>query len=109
MAAIGVLLALSDRALVVAALVLCVSVAVSCVTSPGIALVSDSAEATGLPQTLGFGVMNSAWASGAMVGPIAAGALAASVGDAAPYLACAAIAVATAIGIGSTIREPNRA
>jgi MFS family permease len=109
MAAIGIMLALSDRALVVAALIFCASVAVSGVTSPGIALVSDRAEATGLPQTLGFGVMNSAWATGAMVGPVAAGALAAGVGDATPYLVCAGIAVATAIGIGSTITEPQRA
>ncbi len=108
-AAIAALLALSDRAFVVAALLFCASVAVSGVTSPGIALVSDRAEATGLPQTLGFGVMNSAWATGAMVGPIAAGALASGIGEAAPYLVCAAIAVATAIGIGSTIREPRRA
>ncbi len=109
MAAIGIMLALSDRALVVAALIFCASVAVSGVTSPGIALVSDRAEATGLPQTLGFGVMNSAWATGAMVGPVAAGALAAGVGDATPYLVCAGIAVATAIGIGSTFTEPQRA
>ena len=45
------------------------SLAASGIYTPGIALVSDRAEANHLPQTLAFGVMNTAWAIGAMVGP----------------------------------------
>ena len=41
-------------------------------------------------QGLAFGVMNTAWASGLWSGPTVGGALADALGDAAPYLLCAA-------------------
>jgi len=63
--------------------------------APGIALVSDRAEAAGLAQGLGFGVMNSAWAVGALTGPALGGALAGSVGDGAPYVLCSVLCAAT--------------
>ena len=44
--------------------------------TPGIALVSDRAEVAALAQGLGFGVMNTAWAAGALVGPTLGGGLA---------------------------------
>ena len=49
------------------------SLAASAIYAPGIALVSDRAEANGMPQTLAFGLMNTAWAIGAMTGPAAGG------------------------------------
>ena len=58
--------------------------------TPGMALVSDRAEVAGLAQGLAFGVMNSAWALGALVGPTVGGALADATSDAAPYLLCSA-------------------
>ena len=54
--------------------------------TPGIALVSDRAEAVGLSQAIGFGIMNTAWALGNMTGPSLAGVLAEAGGDALPYL-----------------------
>jgi len=63
--------------------------------TPGMALVSDRAEAAGLAQGLGFGVMNSAWAVGALSGPSLGGALAETLGDAAPYLLCSTLCAAT--------------
>jgi MFS family permease len=54
--------------------------------TPGMALVSDRAEAAGLAQGLAFGVMNSAWAAGNLAGPAIGGALAQAFGDAVPYL-----------------------
>ena len=57
-------------------------------TRPGIALVSDRAEIAALAQGLAFGVMNTAWAAGALVGPTLGGGLADLLGDAAPYLLC---------------------
>ena len=57
--------------------------------TPGMALVSDRAEAVGLAQGLGFGIMNTAWALGNMTGPVAGGALAEAAGDAVPYLLAA--------------------
>ena len=59
------------------------------------ALVSDRAEAVGLTQALGFGIMNSAWALGNMTGPAAGGALADLGGDALPYLLAAALCALT--------------
>ena len=53
--------------------------------TPGMALVSDRAEAAGLAQALAFGVMNTAWALGNVTGPAAGGALAERFGDAVPY------------------------
>jgi MFS family permease len=67
--------------------------------TPGMALVSDRAEAVGLSQGLAFGIMNTAWALGNMSGPSAGGALAELGGDGLPYalaaLLCAATLVAT--------------
>ncbi len=63
--------------------------------TPGIALVSDRAEAIGLTQALAFGIMNSAWALGNMVGPSAGGALAEVAGDGLPYVLGAALCALT--------------
>ena len=49
-------------------------------------LTSHRAEAVGLAQGLAFGIMNSAWALGELVGPTLGGVLAEAFGDAAPYL-----------------------
>ena len=77
--------------------------------TPGIALVSDRAEANHMPQTLAFGVMNTAWAIGAMTGPAAGGALAEATGDAAPYVLCAAIAIATVLVVDRAGLTPRPA
>lgn len=87
-------------ALVVALLVVAASVASGGIYSPGVALVSDRAEANHLPQTLAFGLMNTAWATGAMAGPAAGGALADAMGDPAPYIVCAAVALMTLLVVG---------
>ena len=63
--------------------------------TPGMALVSDRAEAVGLAQGLGFGIMNTAWALGNMTGPVAGGALADAAGDALPYLLAAGLCLLT--------------
>ena len=55
--------------------------------TPGMALVSDRAEAAGLSQAIGFGIMNTAWALGNMSGPALAGTIADAAGDALPYAA----------------------
>jgi len=54
--------------------------------TPGMALASHRAEAAGVAQGLAFGLMNSAWALGELVGPTLGGALADAFGDAVPYL-----------------------
>jgi MFS family permease len=92
---VAALLAGADEAWSVAVLVVAAGVAFGGFYTPGMALVSDRAEAAGLAQGLGFGVMNSAWAVGAMTGPALGGELADSLGDPAPYLLCSALCAAT--------------
>ena len=53
------------------------------------ALVSDRAEAVGLSQAIGFGIMNTAWALGNMSGPALAGTIADVAGDGLPYVLAA--------------------
>ena len=68
-------------------------------------LASHRAEAVGLAQGLAFGVVNTAWAFGELVGPTAGGALAESAGDAAPYLVGAALCALT---LAATYRVAGR-
>jgi MFS family permease len=59
------------------------------------ALVADRSERAGLQQGIGFGVTNSAWAAGALIGPAVGGALAQAFGDPVPYLLCGALCALT--------------
>ena len=55
------------------------------------ALLADGAEESGLAQGMGFGLMNVAWALGAVLGPAAGGAIASATGDWIPFVLAAAI------------------
>jgi len=105
-AAAAIALAVAREPYVVSLLVILAAVAFGAFYTPGIALVSDRAEAAGLTQALGFGIMNSAWALGNMSGPSAGGALAGIGGDALPYLVAATLCVLT---LAATTRLPARA
>ena len=74
--------------------------------TPGMALVSDRAEAVGLSQAIGFGIMNTAWALGNMSGPALAGTIADAVGDGLPYVLAA---VLCALTLAATSRLTARA
>lgn len=93
----------------VAVLVVAAGLGAAAIYAPGIALVSDRAEANKMPQTLAFGVMNTAWAIGAMTGPAAGGALADALGDPAPYAICALLAITTLVFAGRAGLEPGPA
>jgi predicted MFS family arabinose efflux permease len=103
--AAAVALAASSRAAAVAILVCLASISFGSLYTPGVSLTSHRAEAAGLAQGLAFGVMNTAWALGELIGPTAGGALAESVGDAAPYLVLAALCAAT---LAATYRVAGR-
>jgi MFS family permease len=62
---------------------------------PALAMLSDSAEATGLHQGLAAGLINVAWASGQVLGGVGGGAAASGAGDALPCLLAAALLLAT--------------
>jgi MFS family permease len=74
--------------------------------APGISLVSIRAERAALSQSLGFGVMNTAWALGALLGPLLGGSLAHGVGDGGAYLLTAAVCAATFLAL--TLAAPGR-
>jgi MFS family permease len=57
--------------------------------TPAFALIADGAERVGLAQGMAFGMMNAAWAVGAIAGPAGAGVLAAASGDEFPFVLAA--------------------
>jgi MFS family permease len=102
---VAIALAVSSRAALVALLVCAASVSFGSLYTPGMSLTSHRAETVGLAQGLAFGVMNTAWALGEVVGPSAGGAIADSAGDAVPYLICALLCAAT---LAATYRVAGR-
>ena len=102
---VALALAASSRAAIVALLVCAASISFGSLYTPGMSLTSHRAETVGLAQGLAFGVMNTAWALGEVVGPSAGGALADSAGDAVPYAICAGLCAAT---LAATYRVAGR-
>jgi MFS family permease len=81
--------------------VLIASIAYGGLFTPAFALIADGAERVGLAQGMAFGLMNAAWAVGAMIGPGAGGAIAGSTGDWVPYVLAAVLCGA---GLAATRR-----
>ncbi len=92
---VSVALALTAAPLALSALVAVSSVAYGAFYTPGLALVADRADDIGLTHGTGFGITNTAWAFGATAGPWIGGGLADALGDAVPYLVCAALCLLT--------------
>jgi MFS family permease len=92
---VAVALALASEPLVIAVLVGAAALTFGSLYTPGMSLTSHRAESAGLPQGLAFGIMNSSWALGALIGPALGGALAQALGDPAPYLVGAGLCAAT--------------
>lgn len=93
--AVACAIAFATEPAVIALLVVASSVSFGGFYTPGMALVADRAERARLPQGIGFGVTNTAWAVGALTGPALGGAMAQALGDPAPYLACAVLCALT--------------
>ncbi len=74
---VSLALATGASAAVYAPLVVLATVTYGALFTPAFSLVSDGAEHAGLAQGMAFGLLNAAWAAGAMVGPAVAGAIAA--------------------------------
>ena len=75
--------------------------------TPSFSLVAEGADSAGLAQGMAFGLMNAAWATGAMVGPAAAGILAAATGDSVPFLLAAAACAAALLIVRSSGGVPG--
>jgi len=87
----SLLLAFGGRPLVYVPLVVLASIAYGMLFTPAFTLLADGAEAVGLAQGMAFGLMNAAWATGALLGPAAAGVIADATGDAIPFLIAAVL------------------
>jgi len=96
---------LASTAAVLAALVCVASISFGSLYTPSMSLASHRAEIAGLAQGLAFGVVNTAWAFGELIGPTVGGALAESGGDAVPYLAGASLCALT---LAATFRATAR-
>jgi MFS family permease len=77
--------------------------------TPSFSLVAEGAERAGLAQGMAFGLMNAAWATGAMVGPAAAGVLAKLTGDSVPFLLAAVACSGTLLLVRTLGTVPGRA
>jgi MFS family permease len=104
-AALSVGLALSPRPLAYVPLLVVAGGAYGVLFTPAFALIAEGAERSGLPQGMAFGLMNAAWATGALIGPAAGGALAAASGDIAPFLISAGLCAAA---LGAVRRAQHR-
>jgi len=63
------------------------------------ALLANGAEESGLPQGMAFGLMNVAWAAGAVSGPAAGGAIASATGDWIPFVLAAALCACASVAL----------
>jgi MFS family permease len=92
--AVSVGLALSPRPLAYVPLLVVAGGAYGVLFTPSFALIAEGAERSGLAQGMAFGLMNAAWALGALVGPAAGGAVAAASGDVVPFVVSAGLCAA---------------
>lgn len=98
-------LAWADRPLAYVPLIIVASLAYGMLFAPGLALIADGADEAEMAQGLAFGMMNAAWAVGAVVGPAAGGALGEAAGDRLPFALSAAFC---AVALGFTYVQGRR-
>jgi MFS family permease len=104
-ALVAVGLAAGSQGIAIAVLACAAAISFGSLYTPGMSLTSHRAESSGLAQGLAFGVMNTAWALGALVGPTAGGALAESSSDSVPYVVAACL---WALTLAATYRVAGR-
>ena len=101
-------LAWAGRPAAIAAFVLLAAITWGALFTPGMALLSSGAEDVGLSQGIAFGLMNAAWATGAVVGPGLGGALGEALGDPVAYglaaLACA-LTLVSVLRVGTRVQR----
>jgi MFS family permease len=102
-ASVSLVLTVALGAVPYALLVVVASVAYGVLFTPAFALIANGADQARLAQGMAFGMMNAAWALGAMAGPAAGGEIAGAIGERAPFIivAIACMAVLSLIGVRS--------
>jgi MFS family permease len=112
LASVPASLALATEAglIIYAPLVVLAGLSYGALFTPSFSLVSEGAESAGLAQGMAFGLMNAAWATGAMIGPAAAGSIAGATGDSIPFVLAAVGCVVALIFLrpSSALRAPVR-
>ena len=108
-AAISVGLAFGPRPLVYVPLIVLAGLGYGMLFTPAFALIADGAEASGLAQGMAFGLMNAAWAIGAVTGPSAGGAIAGAAGDWIPFLLAAGLCVAALVVVRARLKNEGAA
>ncbi len=103
---VSLALATSASPAIYAPLVVLAAVSYGGLFTPAFSLVSEGAESAGLAQGMAFGLLNAAWAIGAMVGPAAAGAIAGATGDAVPFVLAAAGSAAALVLLRPSVGLP---
>jgi len=92
-------LALGPRPLVYVPLIVLAAAFYGVLFTPAFVLIADGAERSGLPQGMAFGLMNAAWAMGALLGPAAGGAVAAASGDVVSFLVSAGLCATAFVAV----------
>ncbi len=106
----SIALAFGGRPLVYAPLIVLASLAYTMLFTPAFALLAEGADAVGLAQGMAFGLMNAAWATGAVLGPAAGGAIAGATGDIVPFLLAAVLCAGALVAVRPrTATGPSRA
>jgi len=90
--------------LLYAGMIIVASASFGALFTPAFALIADGADQSGLAQGMAFGMMNAAWALGAMFGPAGAGALAEATGETFPFVLAALACLAT---VAMLLRRPR--
>jgi MFS family permease len=90
---LSLLFTTGPRPLVLVPLVLLTAGCITPLYTASFALAAEGADAVGLAQGMSFGVLNAAWAFGAVAGPAAGGAIATATGDQIPFLLGATLCV----------------
>jgi MFS family permease len=79
-------LATGARPLFYAPFIVIAAISYGVLFTPAFAMIANGAETTGLAQGMAFGLMSAAWATGAVAGPAAGGAIATATGDWIPFV-----------------------
>jgi MFS family permease len=98
-------LALADSATLIVLLVFAAAFGFGAMYSPAMALVADRAETAGLAQGPAFGLMNTFWALGLLVGPPIAGAISDRHDDGLAYLVGGTLALLTLVVTAHPVRR----
>jgi predicted MFS family arabinose efflux permease len=101
----AIALPLPRTAVLVGLMVVVTFVALASFWAPGMALLSDAADAAGLDQALAFAISNLAWALGHLFGAAVGGAVADATTDAVPYGALALLCAGTLAGLTLSSRR----